>query len=122
MNRVEANVAPQLADSVRPGQAGADRRHQAEAADAVQVERAADHGAAVSSEDVQAAAAELKQVIEVASSRDLNFNVHRETSDLYVQISDGSSGELIKQIPGEEVLALRERLQELVGLMVDETA
>ncbi len=41
-----------------------------------------------------------------------------ETAEVVVaQITDRDSGELIKQIPSEEVLALREKIEDLVGIL-----
>jgi flagellar protein FlaG len=50
----------------------------------------------------------------------LGFSIHKKYNSIVAEISDRKSGELIKQIPSEEVLALREKLQELVGLVFDE--
>jgi flagellar protein FlaG len=123
MSRIEVNVASQLGDVSRPRQSAVDHQEQADAArryEADSEDQQAD--SVVRSDDVRSAAAELRQVIEVTSGRDLAFDVFEETHDLFVEISDVHSGEVIKQIPAEEVLHLRSRMQELVGMFFNEQA
>lgn len=50
----------------------------------------------------------------------LGFSVNEETEDIVMEVTDRQSGELIRQIPSEEVLALRAKLDELVGLLFDQ--
>jgi flagellar protein FlaG len=121
MSRIEANVATQLADVSRPQQTRKD-----------QVERQADTVSdrnkggeeqsplAVQAEDVRSAAEQMKQVVEAASGRNLAFDIFEDTKQLFVRIRDQDSGEEIKQIPAEEVLELQARVQEILGLFVDE--
>lgn len=46
-----------------------------------------------------------------------------ETAEVVVaQITDRTSGEVIKQIPSEEVLALRKKIDDLVGILFDSEA
>ena len=46
-------------------------------------------------------------------NRDLLFNVDEQTQRTVVTVKDSSSGEVIRQIPSEEVLKLADRIQEL---------
>ena len=50
------------------------------------------------------------------------FGLHedRETEVIVGQLRDKSTGEIVRQFPSEEVLKLREKLQDLVGLIFDE--
>lgn len=48
-----------------------------------------------------------------AQNRDLVFNVDEQTQRTVVTVKDSSSGEVIRQIPSEEVLKLADRIQEL---------
>ncbi|MEN8257436.1 MAG: flagellar protein FlaG [Thermodesulfobacteriota bacterium] len=52
----------------------------------------------------------------------LGFSVNEETEDIVMEVTDRESGDLIRQIPSEEVLALRAKLDELVGLLFDQEA
>lgn len=49
--------------------------------------------------------------------RDLNFSVDDSTGDVVVQVIDGDSGKVVRQIPSEEILRLTERLDEMRSLM-----
>ena len=123
MSRIEVNVASQIGDISRPRQSQVDAQEQADVARRVAAnseDQQADR--VVRPDDVRSAAAELRQVIEVANGRQLAFDVYDKTEDIFVEISDQSSGEVIKQIPAKEVLELRSRLQEMIGFMVDEQA
>ncbi len=46
-------------------------------------------------------------------NRDLAFSIDEDTARSVVTVIDGQSGDVIRQIPSEEVLALAERIQEL---------
>lgn len=52
--------------------------------------------------------------------RQLRFDVYEDTDRVYVQIIDENTREVIKQIPPEEMLELSAKIQEMVGIMLDE--
>lgn len=54
--------------------------------------------------------------------RDLNFSVDDSTGDVVVQVIDGDSGKVVRQIPSEEILRLTERLDEMRSLMFEAKA
>lgn len=70
---------------------------------------------------------ELKRKLEEANeqmklmNRSIQFSVDERSKDIVVKIVDKSSGEVISQIPPEEVLKLRERLQKMTGLIIEKT-
>lgn len=47
------------------------------------------------------------------SNRQLNFSIDEGSAKQVVKVTDAESGEVIRQIPSEEILKLSERLQEL---------
>ncbi|MBI3392379.1 MAG: flagellar protein FlaG [Nitrospirae bacterium] len=47
----------------------------------------------------------------------IEHSINNKTKDVVVKIVSGDSGEVIRQIPSEEVVALRERLADLVGVL-----
>lgn len=49
----------------------------------------------------------------------LNFKVDDDTKDLIVQVVRSDTGELIRQIPPEELRNLRQKLEELRGVLFD---
>lgn len=52
-------------------------------------------------------------------SVDLSFKLHEESGEVVVQVISGKTGEVVRQLPPEEVLELRERLKELRGVLFD---
>lgn len=63
---------------------------------------------------VRAAAEEGNQLLQ-SVKRNLEFKVDDSTQELVVKIVDSNSGEVVKQIPSEEMLAFVKRMQELEG-------
>ncbi|MBU0481846.1 MAG: flagellar protein FlaG [Proteobacteria bacterium] len=51
----------------------------------------------------------------------LGLSLHKETEDILVRITDRESGELVKQFPSEEIVKLRQKLDELAGLLFEDT-
>ncbi|MCL6558519.1 MAG: flagellar protein FlaG [Firmicutes bacterium] len=49
-----------------------------------------------------------------------HFMIHEGTKRIMVQIIDQETGEVLNEIPPEKILDLVARIQELVGLLVDE--
>ncbi|PIE63233.1 MAG: flagellar biosynthesis protein FlaG [Desulfobacter postgatei] len=47
----------------------------------------------------------------------LNFTIDDDTEDVVVKIMDKETDEVIKQFPAEELLDLREKMQDLSGLL-----
>lgn len=52
----------------------------------------------------------------------LNFSIDEETKSLVVKVIDSESEEVIRQIPPDEILAIRKRIQELLGVIFDKEA
>ena len=52
----------------------------------------------------------------------IRFSIDESTSELVVKIVDKNTDKILKQIPPEEVLTLKERIQEMRGLLVEERA
>ena len=75
----------------------------------------------LSNEELAKAVEDIQFRLEVVGTR-LGFSIHEETEDLVVEITNRESGELIRQIPSDEVLELRARLDELVGILFDKKA
>ena len=48
------------------------------------------------------------------------FNVSLDTGDLMIQVVDGETGDIVRQIPPEEVIAFARRFREVLGLLLDE--
>jgi flagellar protein FlaG len=65
-------------------------------------------------EVVRQAAKEGNSILQ-ATQRNLQFKVDDATKEVVVRIVDSDSGELVRQIPSEEMLAFIKRMQELQG-------
>ncbi len=52
-------------------------------------------------------------------NRTIRFSIDEELQDVVVKVVDKSSGEVVSQIPPEGVLKLRERIRDMVGLLVE---
>jgi flagellar protein FlaG len=49
----------------------------------------------------------------------LNFSIDEDTESLVVKVIDSDTEKVIRQIPPEEALAFRRRIQELLGVLYD---
>ncbi|WJG10564.1 flagellar protein FlaG [Aliiglaciecola sp. LCG003] len=63
-------------------------------------------------DNIESAVKEITDFIQ-ARNRQLAFSVDEKSERSVVKVTDSESGEVIRQIPSEEVLALSERIKEL---------
>lgn len=52
----------------------------------------------------------------------IHFELNQDIDRVVVQVTDKNTGEIIRQIPSDELIALAERLNEMVGVLFNETA
>lgn len=52
----------------------------------------------------------------------LQFKVREKTGDMVVRVLDRESGDVIRQLPPEDLLELRDKLDELRGVLFDKKA
>lgn len=52
----------------------------------------------------------------------LSFTVDKDTGETVVSIVNSETGEVIKKIPPDEILSLKKRIGEMIGLLLDEKA
>jgi flagellar protein FlaG len=50
----------------------------------------------------------------------LSFQIHEDTEELMVQVVDVNTDEVIKELPPEEMLDLKARIHEMVGILINE--
>ena len=74
--------------------------------------------AKVDPEDVKQAALEINQVIKSLNDH-LQFSVDDTSKNMVVKLIDGDTGKVLRQIPPEEVLRLREYYKKQEGLLVN---
>jgi hypothetical protein len=62
-----------------------------------------------------------KPAVDIASQkRSLHFNIDPESGMVVIQVFDGT-GQLIRQIPHEEMMSLTQRLDEVRGMLFADT-
>lgn len=77
----------------------------------------------LSQEDLEEAVEHIQQQIEVMGGHSkFGLYVHRDSDSIVAQLRDKTTNAVIKQFPSEEVLQLRAKLQDLVGLLFDREA
>jgi flagellar protein FlaG len=54
-------------------------------------------------------------------NRRLRFNIDQDTGELYVEVYDSQTHQVIGTIPPEEVMELRQKLRHMTGLLLDRT-
>lgn len=71
--------------------------------------------------EVQAAADRLNQALD-SLNRDIAISVHEDSGKLIVEVTDPATGEVVRQIPTEQVLEVEESIDKIVGLFVNDIA
>ncbi|MCY7294535.1 flagellar protein FlaG [Alteromonas sp. a30] len=62
--------------------------------------------------NLESAVGEVSEFVQ-SQNRNLNFSFNEDSGRSIVQVTDSETGELIRQIPSEEVLRLSERIKNL---------
>jgi flagellar protein FlaG len=70
---------------------------------------------------IEKAAEQLQQFVQ-SMGRDLNFSVDSLTGYNIVRVVDSSTGELIRQLPSEELLRLAKSMETLKNVLVSQKA
>ncbi|MGY2460634.1 flagellar protein [Vreelandella sulfidaeris] len=60
----------------------------------------------------------IQRINEAMRPRGLEFELSEDTSRVITRVVDRESGEVIRQIPAEEVLKIAERLEEMQGQII----
>lgn len=71
--------------------------------------------------ELQAALDKLKKAAD-ASSSDLQFSVDKDSGKTIVRVVDKGTGDLIRQIPSEDVLEIAKSIDKLQGLLIKKEA
>lgn len=75
-----------------------------------------------STEQVKQAIEAMKQMVEPVISNALDFSIDKETGKTVVRITDAKTGDMIRQIPSEELLDIARSLDKLQGLLLKQKA
>lgn len=60
------------------------------------------------------------EVVSHAFNRRLKFSVNRDLNQVIVKVIDRQTDKVIKELPSEELQRLHVRIQEAIGLLIDE--
>ena len=55
-------------------------------------------------------------------NKSLQFRVDQATGEMIVTIRDDETGEVIRQVPGEDALRIAQRIEDTLSAILDETA
>ncbi|SHH83458.1 flagellar protein FlaG [Clostridium grantii] len=72
-----------------------------------------------SSEFLEKEIDKLNKVI-FGTNKDFKFSVHEKTNTIVVRVVDSETKEVIKELPPEQILDLVAKMEEMVGMLVDE--
>jgi flagellar protein FlaG len=78
-----------------------------------------ENGGEPSRDSLEKAIEKLSKTTEFVDKR-LQFSIHKESERMQVFVIDNETQEVIKKIPPEEFLDIVARIQEMVGLLLDE--
>lgn len=73
------------------------------------------------SDDIKQAVKDLNSYAQ-SLSRDLHFSIDETSGETVIKVMDHESGELIRQIPSEELLAIAHSLESAQGLLLSTKA
>lgn len=116
------NTGPQGSATLpaAPAPAGAASAAAARASAAVPVPEPAPQPAPA--EQVQKAVEALKQLVEARAPNSLAFSIDDATGKTIVRITDAQTGEMIRQIPSEEMLEIARSLDRMQGMLLQQQA
>jgi len=79
--------------------------------------------ATMSKDDAEKLMAQVQTRLDsIGGNLKLGLNEYRPTNDIVIQVKDRRNDKLIRQFPSEELLKLQARLEDLVGILFDESA
>jgi len=70
-------------------------------------------------EEVRESVKDVNEIVDQVKEG-LSFQIHEDTEELMVQVIDINTDEVIKELPPEEMLDLKARIHEMVGILIDE--
>lgn len=73
-------------------------------------------------EQVKRAVESVRQMVEATQPNSLLFSVDDDTGKTVVRVADAQTGEIIRQIPSEEMLEIARSLDKLQGMLLHQKA
>jgi flagellar protein FlaG len=65
---------------------------------------------------------DIKQLVKPMVSNGLNFSIDDRTGKAIVRITDGETGEMIRQIPSEEMMEIARSVDRMQGMLLRQKA
>lgn len=78
-------------------------------------------GAAKDPENLKEVVSDLNKLVQNLQ-RELQFSVDDDSGETVVKVIDRETDEVVRQIPSEEVMALKRRLEETSGVIFEDSA
>lgn len=75
-----------------------------------------------SQEQLQRAMESVKEIVEAKAPNSLSFSIDDASGKTIVKVSDAQTGEMIRQIPSEELLDIARSLDKLQGMLLRQEA
>jgi flagellar protein FlaG len=72
-------------------------------------------------DEVKKTVDELNEAMQTVGTA-LSFSVDKETGRTVVKVLDSKTGEVIRQIPAEEMVRIQQRIAKLMGVLFDDEA
>jgi flagellar protein FlaG len=114
----DVDVRAQLAARKSAGAAVAAAAQQAVAAEAPRQARAAP---AVEIPKIESVTRQIDSYLR-SMNKSLQFRVDQATGEMVVTIRDDETGEVIRQVPGEDALRIAQRIEDSLSALLDEKA
>ena len=108
--------AAQASPAASMGKAGSDLQQKA-AADSVREAKEA----AQEKEPLEDMVSDLNKLVRELH-RELRFSVDKDSGDTVIKVIDRETDEVVRQIPSEELIHLRKRLQDAAGVFFQDSA
>jgi flagellar protein FlaG len=117
---VSAEYRPREAKAIKPVPKGEGKLFQKTSRE-VGGQQAGEASAAIGPEQTRELVESVKNYLSDLNTS-LSFEVHEKTGELVMKVVDQNTGEVIRQIPAEDLLQLHEKLEELRGILFSSKA
>ena len=71
--------------------------------------------------DLEELAANVLKNLNIMHNVDLQFSVHKASGEMMITVVDEITGKVVREIPSQEILELAAKMDEMVGMIFDQT-
>ena len=65
---------------------------------------------------------DVQKDLKIIRNVDLRFSIHEASGIIMVTVIDGSTGEIIRELPSSEILDIAARVDKMISLIIDQKA